>query len=60
MRQPISVASDPGNAERLLVAERESVVDEVVAGAVTPIADINLAGLLLRKRARPALDRPGA
>jgi len=39
-KQPISVTSDPGNAERLLVAEREGVVDEVVAGVVTPIADI--------------------
>jgi Glucose / Sorbosone dehydrogenase len=38
--QPISVTSDPDNGERLLVAEREGVVDEVTAGAVTPIADI--------------------
>jgi hypothetical protein len=38
--QPISVSSDPGNAERLLVAERKGVVDEVLGGAVTPIADI--------------------
>lgn len=39
-KQPISVTSDPGNGERLLVAEREGVVDEVAAGVVTPIADI--------------------
>jgi hypothetical protein len=31
-KQPISIASDPSDAERLLVAEREGVVDEV-AGA---------------------------
>jgi hypothetical protein len=39
--QPISVSSDPGNTERLLVAERKGVVDEVAGGAVTPIADIS-------------------
>lgn len=39
-KQPISVSSDPGNADRLLVAEREGVIDEVVGGAATPIADI--------------------
>lgn len=38
--QPISVTSDPGNAERLLVAERKGVVDEVIGGVATPIADI--------------------
>jgi hypothetical protein len=38
--QPISVSSDPGNAERLLVAERKGVVDEVVGGVATPIANI--------------------
>jgi hypothetical protein len=38
--QPISVTSDPGNGERLLVAEREGVVDEVAAGVVTPIVNI--------------------
>jgi hypothetical protein len=38
--QPISVTSDPGNAERLLVAERQGVVDEVAAGVATPIANI--------------------
>ncbi len=38
--QPISVTSDPSNGERLLVAEREGVVDEVVGGVVTPVADI--------------------
>jgi hypothetical protein len=39
--QPISISSDPGNAERLLVAERRGVIDEVVAGTVTPLADIS-------------------
>jgi hypothetical protein len=39
--QPISISSDPGNAERLLVAERRGVIDEVVAGTVTPVADIS-------------------
>jgi hypothetical protein len=38
--QPISVSSDPGNAGRLLVAEREGVVDEVVGAVVTPIVDL--------------------
>jgi hypothetical protein len=40
-RQPISVSSDPSNAERLLIAEREGTVDEVVGGTVTPIADLS-------------------
>lgn len=40
-KQPISVTSDPGNAGRLLVAEREGVVDEVSQGAVTEIADVS-------------------
>jgi hypothetical protein len=39
--QPISISSDPGNAERLLVAERKGVIDEVVGGAVAPIVDIS-------------------
>lgn len=39
-KQPISVTSDPSNAERLLVAEREGTVDEVVGGSVNPIADL--------------------
>jgi hypothetical protein len=39
-KQPIFVTSDPANAERLLVAEREGVVDEVLPGAVAPIADL--------------------
>lgn len=38
--QPVSVTSDPGNAARLLVAEREGVVSEVAGGTVAPIADI--------------------
>jgi hypothetical protein len=38
--QPISVTSDPGNGDRLLVAERAGVVDEVVGGVATPIVDI--------------------
>ncbi len=38
--QPISVTSDPGNAQRLFIAERKGVVDEVAGGAVTPVADI--------------------
>jgi hypothetical protein len=40
-KQPISVTSDPSNAERLLVAEREGVVDEVVGDTVIPIADLS-------------------
>lgn len=40
-KQPISVTSDPGDAERLLVAEREGMVDEVSQGAVTQIADLS-------------------
>lgn len=39
-KQPISVSSDPSNAERLLVAEREGVVEEVAGGVVKPIVDI--------------------
>jgi len=39
--QPISVSSDPSNAERLLVAERKGVVEEVAGRVVTPIADIS-------------------
>jgi hypothetical protein len=38
--QPISISSDPANAERLLVAERKGVIDEVVAGVATPVVDI--------------------
>jgi Glucose / Sorbosone dehydrogenase len=38
--QPISISSDPGNAERLFVAERKGVVEEVAGGVATPIADI--------------------
>ncbi len=38
--QPISVTSDPSNAERLLVAEREGVVSEVTGAVVTPIVDL--------------------
>jgi hypothetical protein len=38
--QPISISSDPDNGERLLIAERAGVVDEVAGGAVTPLADI--------------------
>jgi Glucose / Sorbosone dehydrogenase len=38
--QPISISSDPGNADRLLVAERKGVVEEVAGGTVTPIVDI--------------------
>lgn len=40
-KQPISVTSDPSNAQRLLVAERQGLVDEVLAGVATPIADIS-------------------
>lgn len=39
-KQPISVTSDPSNPERLLIAEREGVVNEVTAGTVTQLADI--------------------
>jgi hypothetical protein len=39
--QPISISSDPSNAERLLVAERKGVVDEVVGSTVSPIADLS-------------------
>ncbi|HEV7399522.1 MAG TPA: PQQ-dependent sugar dehydrogenase [Solirubrobacterales bacterium] len=39
-KQPIFITSDPSNAERLLVAEREGTVNEVVGGVVTPIADL--------------------
>jgi hypothetical protein len=39
-KQPISVTSDPSNAERLLIAEREGMVEEVAGGVVNPIADI--------------------
>src|SRR6188472_3490300 len=39
--QPISVSSDPGDAERLLVGEREGAIVEVVDGAKIPVADIS-------------------
>jgi len=39
-KQPISVTSDPENAERLLVAEREGTVMEVGPEGVRPIADL--------------------
>jgi hypothetical protein len=39
-KQPISVSSDPENAERLLVAEREGTVMEVGPDGTQPIADL--------------------
>jgi hypothetical protein len=39
-RQPMSVVSDPGNGERLLVAEREGVIEEVSQGERAPFADL--------------------
>lgn len=39
-KQPIFVTSDPSNAERLLVAERGGVVEEVRPGAVSEVADL--------------------
>lgn len=39
-KQPISISSDPENAERLLVAEREGVVWEVGPGGTRPVADL--------------------
>lgn len=38
--QPIFVTSDPGNAERLFVVEREGRVMEVDGGAISQLADL--------------------
>ena len=40
-RQPMSVVSDPGNGERLLIAEREGGIEEVSQGERAPFADIS-------------------
>jgi Glucose / Sorbosone dehydrogenase len=39
--QPIYVTSDPGNPNRLFVAEREGTIVERVGGTSTPFADIS-------------------
>ncbi|HEU4943635.1 MAG TPA: PQQ-dependent sugar dehydrogenase [Solirubrobacterales bacterium] len=40
-RQPMTVSSDPGNGERLLIAEREGVIVEVSKGATSQFADLS-------------------
>ncbi len=40
-KEPIFVTSDPSNAERLLVVEREGAVEEISQGAVAEIADLS-------------------
>jgi glucose/arabinose dehydrogenase len=40
-KQPIFISSDPDNGERLLVAEREGIVEEVSQGATTQLADLS-------------------
>jgi hypothetical protein len=39
--QPISITSDPSNPERLLVAEREGIVNEVTGGGVKQLVDLS-------------------